>query len=128
MAAQSDIEHLIRGYFKIWISRDREAMERAVADDFHFTSPLDNRLDRQTFFTRCWPGGDAIAAIDIQRLLPQDDERAFVTYEITMKDGRRFRNTEFIATRDGKLRDVEVYFGWNIPHDAKPGDFVDKQK
>jgi hypothetical protein len=41
---------------------------------------------------------------------------------------RSFRNTEFIATRDGKLRDVEVYFGWNIPHDAKPGGFVDKQK
>jgi hypothetical protein len=45
-----------------------------------------------------------------------------------MKDGRRFRNTEFITTRNGKLRDVEVYFGWNIPHEAKLGGFVDKQK
>lgn len=103
-------------------------MERAVADDFHFTSPLDNRLDRPTFFTRCWPGGDAIASIEVQRLVPQDDNRAFVTYELQMKNGRRIRNTEFIVTRDGKLTDVEVYFGRNVPHDAKPGGFIDKQK
>jgi ketosteroid isomerase-like protein len=122
------IDQLIRGYFKTWIARDREAMERVVASDFHFTSPLDNRLDRQTFFDRCWPGGDAMAAIDIQRLIPQDNSSAFVTYELTMKDGRRFRNTEFVTTRGGQLIDVEVYFGWNIPHDAKPGGFVDKQK
>ena len=92
------------------------------------TSPARSTIDSTVKPSlRCWPGGDAIAAIDIQRLLPQNDECAFVSYEITMKDGRRFRN-RFIATRDGKLRDVEVYFGWNIPHDAKLGGFVDKQK
>ena len=128
MPGQPTIDQLIRGYFKTWIARDREAMERVVASDFHFTSPLDNRLDRDIFFARCWPGGDAMAAIDIQRLIPQDNSSAFVTYELTMKDGRRFRNTEFITTRGGQLIDVEVYFGWNIPHDAKPGGFVDKQK
>ena len=128
MAGQTDIDQLIRGYFKIWVVRDREAMERAVADDFHFTSPLDNRLDRETFFTRCWPGGDAMAAIEVQRVVPQDASQAFVTYELQMKDGRRFRNTEFITLREGKLIEVEVYFGWNIPHDAKPGGFIDKQK
>jgi len=127
MAGQ-DIDQLIRGYFKIWVARDRDAMERVVADDFHFTSPLDNRLDRETFFKRCWPGGDAMAAVDVQRIVPQDDNSAFVTYELTMKDGRRFRNTEFITVRDGNLIDVEVYFGWDIPHKAKPGGFIDEQK
>ena len=128
MTGQTNIDQLIRGYFKIWLARDLEAMERAVADDFHFTSPLDNRLDRETFFKRCWPGGDALASIDVQRIVPQDDYSAFVTYEPTMKDSRRFRNTEFITVRDGKLINVEVYFGWDIPHKAKPGGFIDEQK
>jgi ketosteroid isomerase-like protein len=123
-----DIDQLIRGYFKTWVARDRDAMERSVADDFHFTSPLDNRLDRETFFKRCWPGGDAMAAIDVQRIVPQDDNSAFVIYELTMKDGRRFRNTEFITIRDGKLTEVEIYFGWDVPHKAKPGGFIDEQK
>jgi ketosteroid isomerase-like protein len=122
-----DIDQLIRGYFKTWVARDRDAMERSVADDFHFTSPLDNRLDRETFFKRCWPGGDAVAAIDVQRIVPQDDNSAFVIYELTMKDGRRFRNTEFITVRDGKLTEVEVYFGWDVPHKAKPGGFIDEK-
>jgi hypothetical protein len=28
---------------------------RPLIADFHFTSPLDNRLDRETYFRRCWP-------------------------------------------------------------------------
>jgi ketosteroid isomerase-like protein len=126
--AAPEISQLIRSYLDIWIARDRAAMEKAVADDFHFTSPLDNRLDRKTFFIRCWPGGDAFAAFSIRRIVPQDDKHAFVTYELEMKDGRRFRNSEFISVRDGQLTDVEVYFGWNIPHDATPGSFVDRPK
>ena len=26
-----------------------------VADDYHFTSPMDNRLDRETYMKLCWP-------------------------------------------------------------------------
>jgi hypothetical protein len=128
MSDSNNIEELIRGYYKTFIARDREAMERAMASDFRFSSPLDNRLDRQTFFARCWPPGDAMASIEIRRLVPQDKNSAFVTYEIQMKDGRRFRNTEFITVRGGQVIEVEVYFGWNIPHEAKPGGFIDKPK
>jgi len=30
--------------------KDRAAIEKIIAEDFHFTSPLDNRLDRETYF------------------------------------------------------------------------------
>jgi hypothetical protein len=28
--------------------------------------------------------------------------------------------------RAGQIHNAEVYFGWSIPHEAKPGGFVDK--
>jgi hypothetical protein len=38
--------------------------------------------------------------------------------------GKRFRNTEIMTVRDGKIVEVEVYFGWSIPHEAPEGGFV----
>ena len=40
---------VVRAYFDAWPTQDRPAAEELVAEDFTFTSPLDNRLDRATF-------------------------------------------------------------------------------
>ena len=82
--------------------------EKLIAADFHFTSPLDNRIDAFKFIN----------------LVP-DRDRVFVTYEGHTKNGERFRNTEIVTVRNGQIVEVEVYFGWSIPHEAKPGGFVD---
>jgi hypothetical protein len=37
----------------------------------------------------------------------------------------RFRNTEIVTVRDGQIVEVEVYFGWSIPHKAELGGFVE---
>jgi hypothetical protein len=31
-----------------------------------------------------------------------------------------------MTIRNGKIREVEVFFGWNVPHEAKEGRFLDK--
>jgi hypothetical protein len=85
---------------------------------------LDNRIDRTTYFERCWPNSETIAGFEFVNLVA-DGERAFVTYEGRNTRGQRFRNTEILTVRNGKLVDVEVYFGWSIPHEAPAGGFVD---
>ena len=45
----SDAAEVVRRYFAAWPARDRAGAEAVVAADFHFTSPLDNRLDRETY-------------------------------------------------------------------------------
>jgi hypothetical protein len=50
----------------------------------------------------------------------------FVTYIATM-GGRRFRNTEVHTLRAGKVVEVEVYFGWNVPHDVAEGEHADSK-
>ena len=126
---RADLENsfaLVKASYAAYVDKDRAALERILADDFHFTSPLDNRLDRKTYFERCWPNSEKLRDFEFVNLESRDGRKVFVTYIATNTDGQRFRNTEIMGVRDGKIEDVEVYFGWSIPHEAKPGGFVDK--
>lgn len=38
----------------------------------------------------------------------------FVTYESTRADGKRFRNTEVMTFGGDQVRQIEVYFGWDL--------------
>ena len=116
---------IARAAYEAYVTKDRAAIEELIAEDFHFTSPLDNRLDRETYFRRCWPNSKMIEGFDLVNLVT-DGDRVFVTYEGRNTDGRRFRNTEILKIRDGRIVDVEVYFGWSVPHKAAAGGFVDQ--
>ena len=110
---------IVRAAFKAYETKDRALIESVIAEDFHFTSPLDNRLDRATYFKVCWPNSQDMEAFDLVNLVA-DGDQVFVTYEATAS-GKRFRNTEVHTVRSGKIVEVEVYFGWSIPHEAQPG-------
>jgi ketosteroid isomerase-like protein len=114
-----------RAAYNAYVSKDRTALEPLIADDFHFTTPLDNHINRATYFERCWPNSEWIEGFEFIHLVP-DGDRVFVTYEGRSTKGGRFRNTEILTLRDGQIIDVEVYFGWPIPHKAKAGGFVDE--
>jgi SnoaL-like domain len=114
-----------RSCYQAYVTRDRVAIEALIADDFHFTSPLDNRIDRNTYFERCWTGSEGMEGYEFINLVPAGD-RVFVTYEVRIRGGRHFRNTEILTFRSGHLVDVEVYFGWSLPHQAAEGRFLDK--
>jgi len=114
---------IARAAYEAYAAKDRAALEELIAEDFHFTSPRDNRLDRETYFRRCWPNSKVIDGFDFIHLVT-DADRVFVTYEGRNTDGRRFRNTEILTIRDQHIVDVEVYFGWSVPHRAAQGGFV----
>ena len=116
---------IARAAYDAYVTKDRAALEALLASDFHFTSPLDNRLDRETYFRRCWPNSKTIAGFEFINLVP-DGDRVFVTYEGRNTNGHRFRNTEILTIRDAQIVDVEVYFGWPVPHRAPQGGFVDQ--
>lgn len=115
---------IARAAYEAYAAKNRAVIERLIAADFYFTSPLDNRIDRATYFVRCWPNNERIDGLNLINLVP-DRDRVFVTYEGHTKNGERFRNTEIVTVRGGQIVEVEVYFGWSIPHKAKPGGFVE---
>jgi hypothetical protein len=116
---------IARAAYEAYVTKDRAAIEELIAQDFHFTSPLDNRLDRETYFDRCWPNSKMIEGFDFIHLVT-DGDRVFVTYEGRNTEGSRFRNTEVLTIRDRHIVDVEVYFGWSVPHRAPQGGFVNE--
>jgi len=116
-------QDVVRSALQAYVDKDREAIEQLIAEDFHFSSPLDNRIDRDTYFRLCWPNSRNMEDFEIGRMAT-DGDVVFVTYIGTVS-GRRFRNTEVHTVRDGKLVEVEVYFGWNVPHDVAEGEHAD---
>jgi ketosteroid isomerase-like protein len=100
----------IRAIFAAYLSNDRKAVEDALADDFRFTSPYDDEIDKATYFVRCWRNADWIERHELERIFVEGDE-AFVTYKCVAKGGKNFRNTEFFSFEGDKIKRIDVYFG-----------------
>ena len=128
--ATRDVGHdpiaVARSSYEAYVRKDRAAIEALLAPDFHFTSPLDNRIDRAAYFARCWPNSQTVESFDFVRLVA-DGNCVFVTYEMQTTAGKRFRNTEALTIRNGKVIEVEVYFGWDVPHEAAEGGWIDSE-
>ena len=109
MPAQRKAE-IIRAVFAAYMANDRKAVEDAFADDFRFTSPYDDEIDKATYFARCWRNTGWIERHELERILVEGDE-AFVTYKCVAKGGKHFRNTEFFSFAADKVKRIDVYFG-----------------
>ena len=101
---------LIRECYRAYETKDRSAIEPLLAQDFTFSSPLDDAISRELYFERCWPNSDHVDFIHVEKLFVQGNE-AFAQYEQGKKGGGKFRNTEFFTIRDGRISHVDVYFG-----------------
>src|SRR5262249_24014034 len=107
-----------------YVDKDRAAIEALLADDYHFTSPIDNALDRAAYLEICWPNSAAMTRFtDVYEF--EDGERALIVYEADTSTGERFRNCEVHTVRGGQLVATEVYFGWNLPHRVPRGTHMD---
>jgi ketosteroid isomerase-like protein len=113
----------IRTIFKAYMSHDRKVVEDQLADDFRFTSPYDDQIDKATYFERCWKNSDWIERHELEKIFVEGDE-AFVTYQCIAKGGKRFRNTEFFAFAGDKVSRIDVYFGATYQN----GVFVKQQQ
>jgi ketosteroid isomerase-like protein len=118
MSMQGKAE-IIRALFAAYLSNDRKAVEDAFTDDFRFTSPYDDEIDKATYFARCWRVTDWIERHQLERILVEGDE-AFVTCRCVAKGGKSFRNTEFFSFEGDKIKRIDVYFGATY----KDGAFV----
>ena len=101
---------IIRAIFAAYLSNDRKVVENALTDDFRFTSPYDDEIDRATYFERCWRNSDWIERHELEKIFVEGDE-AFVTYKCMAKGGRNFRNTEFFTFEGDRVKRIDVYFG-----------------
>ena len=115
-----------RACLQAYVNKDPTAIEALIADDFHFTSPIDNALDRDTYFELCWPNSKMLTGFEY---IYQNEEgnRAFIVYEARTNTGTSFRNGEVYTVRNGQLVATEVYFGWDLPHKVPKGEHAKQE-
>ena len=105
-------EEIIRKWYSAWDKKDLQAFDALLADNFTFTSANDDdHISKSVFKTRCWDTQiDFIGHFDLERITTGADD-AFVKYLCHTKNGKSFRNVEYLRIRNGKLESIECYFG-----------------
>jgi ketosteroid isomerase-like protein len=111
---------IARACLQAYVDKDRAAIEALLDDNYHFTSPNDNALDRAAYMEICWPNSAVLSRFDEIHQAEQGDH-AFIVYEAHTSAGKHFRNSEVYSVRNGKLLATEVYFGWDLPHKVPLG-------
>ncbi|MDL5159494.1 DUF4440 domain-containing protein [Actinomycetospora termitidis] len=106
---------VVRSLFAAYLAQDREAAAALLADDFVFTSPQDEPIDRDEWLRRCFPTADRVRSQDLVDVVEVAPGQVFVRYVYDLTTGARHRNTEVITVRDGRVAEVQVYFGAPVP-------------
>jgi len=109
---------IVRAGLEGYLAQDRGRSESLIADDFVFTSPQDDHIDRATFFERCFPTADRLMSQEILALGQAGASTAgddvFVLYEYELTTGGRYRNVEVQTVRDGQIVAAQVFFGGQV--------------
>ena len=105
-------EEIARKWYQAWEKKDLGQFNVLAADNFTFTSAAgDDHISKSTFKTQCWDTQvDFIGHFDLERITTGAED-AFVKYLCHTKDGKSFRNVEYLRIKDGKLQSIECYFG-----------------
>ena len=107
---------LARQCYRAYETWDRALLERLLAEDFVFSSPRDDSIDRGTYFERCWPNSGNIRNFTFEFIAEQGSE-VVVRYLVETNDGSRFRNMETLRFAGDRISAADVYFGRTIGQD-----------
>ena len=105
---------VVRESFDAYRAQDEATMARLLADDFVFTSPQDDHIDKTAFMERCFPTAERFAVQEIIELVDAGTCGVFIMYEYELKTGGRYRNAEFSTVRDSKIVETQVFFGGRV--------------
>ena len=82
-----------------------------LADNFTFSSATgDDHISKSAFKSQCWDTQVGfIGHFDLEQISTGADD-AFVKYLCHTKNGKTFRNVEYLRITNGKLVSIECYF------------------
>ncbi|WP_299167931.1 nuclear transport factor 2 family protein [uncultured Arthrobacter sp.] len=106
LSPQETVLEFVRAYRE----QDARLALSLMADSFTFTSPQDDRLDRDTWLERCFPTADHFDAPARTLQIVETGGVVLHRYEYKVA-GRTYRNVEATRVQDGLVHEVEVYFG-----------------
>jgi ketosteroid isomerase-like protein/predicted enzyme related to lactoylglutathione lyase len=102
---------VVRALFAAYLAQDADAATALLGEDFVFTSPQDEPIGREEWLRRCFPTADRLRSQDLVDVVEVSPGEVFVRYVYELRTGARHRNTEVLTVRDGRVVEVQVYFG-----------------
>jgi len=108
----SDVD-VVTDFVRAYDEQDLPAARDLMAEDFTFTSPQDDHIDKAAWVERCFPTRDRFVDLRVLQIVDGGDVTLY-RYEYELEGGDRYRNAEALTVRDGKIAEVEVYFGGKI--------------
>ena len=105
-------EETIRKWYAAWEQKDWRPIDNLLSDNSTFTSAAgDDHISKAAFKTKCWESQIGfIERFDLQRVFGGGSE-AFVMYVCRTRNGKTFRNVEYLRLKDNKVEAIECYFG-----------------
>jgi|SRR5579863_494605 len=105
-------EQSVRKYYAAWETKDWRPFDILLTDNFTFTSANgDDHISKSAFKAKCWDTQVAfIEHFDLQRVIGSGND-AFVMYVCRVKNGKTFKNVEYLRLRGEKVEAIECYFG-----------------
>ena len=104
----------VRAIFAAYLAGDRRLVEAAFADDFRFTSPYDDNIEKATYFERCWSGSDWIERHELERIVVSGDE-VFVTYRCVAQGRQELSQYRVLRVRRRQGRAYRRLFRRDLP-------------
>lgn len=102
---------VVRRSLEAFRAQDRDTALQLLADEFVFTSPQDDHIDKAAYMERCFPNADRFVSQELLEVVESGADGVFVLYEYELAEGGRYRNAEFITVRDGRIVETQVFFG-----------------
>jgi ketosteroid isomerase-like protein len=102
---------VVRRFYVAYAEQDLEAARKLLSDDFRFTSPQDDHIDKATYLERCFPTNDRFVSSEVRKPAEAEPGLVLWRYAYELQDGRRFSNVEAITVRNDEIVEILVYFG-----------------
>ena len=113
MSTATDNVRVVRRLRIAFDEQDAATARDLLADDFRFTSPQDDHIDKAAWMRDCFPSAGHLLRSHLSELGAHGD-LVFSRYDYTRADGTTWRNMEAAVVRDGRVHAVEVYVGGRI--------------
>jgi ketosteroid isomerase-like protein len=113
-AGQLTTVQVVRDSLAAYYARDAAAGAALLAENFVFTSPQDDHIDKTAYMERCFPTADRFISHEILAVNEIDDENVFLFYEYELATGERFRNSEVVTVRGSLIVETQVFFGGTV--------------
>ncbi len=105
---------IARQYYAAYETHDRSALELLLTEDFRFTSPVDDDIDKAAYLARCWPNHEHIAGFQFLTLERAEGHKVISRYRVEWRPdpSLNFRCMECIQLENGRIKGIDTYFGF----------------